>query len=241
MKLAHSLFQKPLILGFAAMAFFAASDHSSAALIAGYTLATGVSNANLSNASAANTAPAQPGVTPSSFNVFGSSSGTPTAISISTGTSTAYIQGSYTPAIVDIYTATKYFSFNVSLASAYNLTSLTFQYGGSNSTAAAVNFTYGAQIQIGAGAFTNLTTSNFAAAIGAGNTTSATYTADLSAYQNITDTVTIRIFAADDVNDNGAVARLNNVQLNALSIPEPATAASLVGALGALALRRRRA
>jgi hypothetical protein len=243
MKPVNSLSQKPLILGLAAMAFFAAAGTASAVVIAGYSFSSGsITNANTFTATAMNTAAAQPGVIASNFNPIGGDSGNTTSVSISGGTNTAYIQASYTPAAANIFTATKYFTFNVSLTSAYNLGTLTFQYGGTNVSPATANIVYGAQIQIGGGSFTNLTTASAAIPIGTANYASfGTYSADLSAYQNINDTVTIRIFAADDSNDNGAVARIKNVELNASAIPEPATAASLAAALGAFALRRRRA
>ncbi|WAC18287.1 PEP-CTERM sorting domain-containing protein [Luteolibacter sp. SL250] len=166
----------------------------------------------------------------------------PTSISISDATNTAYIQGSYTPGIADIFTGERYHTFSVTLTSGYNLGSLTFQYGGTNLTSSASTTAFAAQIQIGTAAFADLPVTSGATI--PGNTSSytptGTYNADLSAYQNVTGTVTVRIFAGDNSNDNGASARIKDVALNATAVPEPATAASLAAGLAVFALRRRR-
>jgi hypothetical protein len=235
---------KLLMGGLASMAFFALAGNASAVVIAGYDFSSAsVTNTNKFNATAANIASAQPGVEASPFTTAGTSSNSQTSISISAATNTAYIQGSYTPTIANIYTGARYFTFSVTLTSGYNLGSLVFQYGGTNLTSSASTTAFGAQIQIGDGAFANLPVTS-GATIAANTSTyteTGTYNADLSAYQNITGNVTVRIFAGDNSSDNGVSARIKSVALNADAIPEPAAAVSLAAGLAVFALRRRRA
>lgn len=242
MKTSSPFFRQPLALGLASVAFLAAANVASAVVIAGYDFRTAsISNSNTYTATATNTAAAQPGVTPSNFSLAGADSATTTAISISGGTNTAYIQGTYTPVASGIYTGSRYFTFSVSLATAYSLSSLTFDFGGTNSTATAATNIFGAQIQIGAGSFKDLTTASGLVAAGTANyATVGSYFADLSAYQNITGNVTVRIFVADDINDNGSTARFKNVALNATAVPEAGTTAALAAGLALCAFRRRR-
>lgn len=223
----------------AALVVVSSAPRAAAAVIARYNFAT-VSNGNTASASSANVAAAAPGVTASNFTVVG---GSGTTISISSATSTAYEQGSVTPDAASIYTNTRYFTFNVALTSAYDLTSLTFGMGGTNtaSSGAPTNFTFGAQIRIGSGTFVDLPTNTPATSVPFGTSTNlnlGTYSADLSAYSNITDTATIRIFIADDSNVTSSSGRISDVQLIASPVPEPAT--GLLGAMAAIALLRRR-
>lgn len=232
------------LLSLTCTALFMAGQSASAVVIAGYNLSAGsVTNSNsttLANpTSAANTAALQPGAAPSALTIVGAQEGG-VPISISGGTNSAYIQGSNTPTEPNIYTGAKYFTFSLNLTSSYNLTSLTFDMAATNSTASAAAIVFGAQINTGSG-FTNLTTGSISAPAGTGTTTNfGVYTANLSSYTNLTGTVTFRLFAADDVNDDGVAARIRNIQLNAAPVPEPSTALSLSAGLASLVLVRRR-
>jgi len=101
---------------------------------------------------------------------------------------------------------------------------------------------FGAQIQVGDGSFVNLPTSSVAA-IPSGTsdyTQFGTYNADLSAFQNITGNVTLRIFVGDDATENSASARIKEAWLNAEAIPELGTTAAFVAGISLLSLCRRR-
>lgn len=234
----NSPFRRPFVAAAFLTGIF--STGAGASIVAQYTFTTGsVTGANSATATAANVAAAAPGATPS---VFGVTNGGNSTATISTATSTAYIRADLTPTVANIYTSTRYFTFSVDLTSAYNLQSLTFEYGGNPAGATPINYGFAAQIQVGAGAWTNLGVSEGTAVTGTGSYVKiGDYLATLTGagYQNLNNTtVSFRFFIADDATGNGTNGRLTNVILNAEAVPEPSSI--LLGGFGALALLRRR-
>jgi hypothetical protein len=238
--------KNPLSLTIPALSFsllLAFAPAASAVVIAGYNLGTAsVTNSNSQDSAnpafAANTAAAQPGVTPSNLTIVGATNDL--SISISGATASAYIQGQATPTADSIYTNARYFTFTVNLTSAFNLTSLTFDMAGTNSSANNYQVTFGARFNDGNG-FTNLNTGSVSVPGGTGNTTNfGVYTADLSAYQNVTGPLTFQLFIADDTTNGNLTGRIRNIQLNASPIPEPLSALSLFSGFALLGILRRR-
>lgn len=143
------------------------------------------------------------------------------------------------------------FTFTPDPGATFNLTSVKFDFGGSNSgSSAAPAFTVTVALRSDAEAVdysTNLATpfSKTITANTTDNQLSAVPEVFLTApeFQNVSGPVTFRFYvSSDDVSNRLKIARIDNVILNGtvLTIPEPATSALLAAGVAALGLRRRR-
>jgi hypothetical protein len=159
---------------------------------------------------------------------------------LTTSTATAVTAGDY-------FT----FTFTPDVGATFNLTSITFDFGGSNSgTTGAPAFTVTAALRSDAEAVDYSTdlAAPFSKTITANTTNNQLSAAPevlLTApeFQNVSGPITFRFFiSSDDISTSLKIARMDNVILNGtvLTIPEPASSALIVAGVAVLGLRRRR-
>lgn len=235
-------------LGVMAAMALAAPVH--AATVANFTFVSGtVTSVNNANAAASNVAPALPGIAVSSFTPVAGVNG---SVSISDGTQTAYVYGTYAKTTLAIAESlNRDFTFSVTVSSPYDLQNLSFDFGGSSTKTGGFTPEVDTQVQIGGGSFTDLGS----ASASVPNTGSASnvslpghYSVNLdpTSFANLSGgvTVTFHIYLYATTSDGANVVRVSNIALTGeavTAIPEPATMAVALPALAlGLVSRRRR-
>lgn len=163
----------------------------------------------------------------------------------SSGSNAFFRSSSLTNTAAGAVTDGDYFSFTLTPAATYNLTTLTFNFGGNNGGAASPEFTASTFLRSSLDGFTSDIGLVAQHTIAAATTATATspFSINLSApqFQNLSTPVTFRFYVYNSASVDAQIARLDDVVLNGNLVPEPTIA--LLGSLGALAAlaRRRRA
>ncbi|MDF3056725.1 MAG: hypothetical protein K0R17_940 [Rariglobus sp.] len=148
-------------------------------------------------------------------------------------------------------------TFTVSVASGYtlDLTSLTFNFGGSNSGASSTTYTANSAVYYSLNNFATAgtlvgSTTNSPITLAASNVINLGYNVDLDlssiAGLSSGETISFRVAFTDNSSSGNLSLRFDNLALNSVvvsTIPEPSTYAMIAGAfaLGLVVVRRRRA
>lgn len=176
--------------------------------------------------------------------------GTVPQAAISTSTDQPFIRSlSLTNSKAGAIGGNDYFSFSLTpnAGNAYNMTTLAFDFGGSNAADATLDYTASLALQasIGGGAFFDVGSvidKTVLANATSGNQLSP-FSIDLSsvsAFQGVTDPVVFRFYLYSSVSVDNRIVRMDNVVLNGDLIPEPSSAAFLAMVAAAAGLYRRR-
>ena len=223
--------------------FLLAPTVSPAAVLANYTFndsSTTVANPNSSDTD---------GLT--SASTFTANNGGPVGggAGISSSTDMAFFRSDgLTTTTGDAVTNGDYFQFTISPigGASMTLTSVTLDFGGSNSGTGGASFTTFGVIRSNAEAVDYTTDlGSFSKTITADSTdnqlTGQTVNLSGSDFLNLTTPVTFRIYVYSSANTvSNQIARLDNVVLNGTSVPEATSAMLAVVGLAAAGLRRRR-
>lgn len=212
------------------LASFAFAGSASAALVASYSFTSNLSSGDSQGSSVA-----------SAIQSGGGLGTQDTSWGRSGGQSDLYIRGNMTETVAqpDDYA---FFTVAITPGTTYDFTNLTFKHS--------IQIASGATAPFNSTIIVRSSLDGYASALGTfqlgSDVAGGPYTApvnpsvDLAAYTGVSGTVEFRFYIQDDGDHTNNVTRIDDIQLNANVIPEPASGVMLLGAGALAAFRRRR-
>ncbi len=212
------------------LASFALAGSASAALVASYSFSSNLSSGDSQGSSLA-----------SAIQSGGGLGTQDTSWGRSTGQNDLYIRGNVTDTVAS---ATDYAFFTLAITPGitYDFTTLTFKHSVQIASGGTAPFNSTVIVRSSLNGYaTDLGVFQMGSEIAGGPYTAAINpSVDLSAFTNVSGTVEFRFYIQDDGDHTNNVTRIDDIQLNANVIPEPASGVMLLGAGALAAFRRRR-
>jgi len=217
-------------LSFLTLASFALAGPASAAVVASYSFTSNLSSGDSQGSSLA-----------SAIQSGGGLGTQDTSWGRSGGQSDLYIRGNVTDTVASL-TDFVFFTVTISPGTTYDFTNLTFKHS--------IQIASGGTIPFNSTIIVRSSLNGYASALGTfqmgKEISGGPYTAEtdpsvnLSAYTGVSGIVEFRFYIQDDGDHTNNVTRIDDIQLNANVIPEPASGVMLLGAGALAAFRRRR-
>lgn len=212
------------------LASLSLASSASAAVVASYSFTSNLSSGDSQGSSLA-----------SSIQSGGGLGAQDTSWGRSGGQSDLYIRGNVTDTVAS---ATDYVFFTLAITpgTTYDFTNLTFKHSIQIASGGTVPFNTTIIVRSSLDGYASALGTFQLGSVDAGGPYTATTnpSVNLSAYTGISGTVEFRFYIQDDGDHTNNVTRIDDIQLNANVIPEPASGVMLLGAGALAAFRRRR-